>query len=153
MPGTKVAGEKADKTAPLREGGAKGASPERPLPNVLLVTIDTLRADHLHCYGYERETTPTIDRLAAEGVLILDCRTQAPNTHPSMASMLTSLPVSSFDNYAMENFLPSSAVTMNVSPSASGPTGVSTSVEICHVAGNGFADAGFFLTASPSLPQ
>ena len=38
-----------------------------PPPNVLLVSIDTLRRDHLSCYGYERETSPNIDSLADEG--------------------------------------------------------------------------------------
>ena len=37
--------------------------------SILLVTIDTLRADHVHAYGYPRATTPNLDRLAAEGVL------------------------------------------------------------------------------------
>ena len=36
-------------------------------PNILLVTIDTLRADHLSCYGYHRKTSPNMDALAAQG--------------------------------------------------------------------------------------
>jgi len=58
--------------------------------NVLLVTIDTLRADHLHCYGYERQTAPQIDALAAKGTLFEQCSVQWPKTGPSMASMLSS---------------------------------------------------------------
>ena len=38
-------------------------------PDIVLITIDTLRADHLSCYGYPRNTTPTLDALAADGVL------------------------------------------------------------------------------------
>ncbi len=38
-------------------------------PNVLFVTVDTLRADHLGCYGYRRDTSPRIDALAREGVM------------------------------------------------------------------------------------
>ncbi len=59
-------------------------------PNVLLITVDTLRADHLGCYGYKRPTSPNIDSLAAEGVLFEQAEAQAPWTLPSMASLLTS---------------------------------------------------------------
>jgi arylsulfatase A-like enzyme len=58
-------------------------------PNVLLITIDALRADHLGCYGYSLETSPNIDRLAKSGVLFTDCTVQWPKTWPSMASMIT----------------------------------------------------------------
>lgn len=60
-----------------------------PHPNVLLITIDTLRADHLGCYGYRLPTSPNIDRLAKYGVLFNDCTVQWPLTWPSMASMNT----------------------------------------------------------------
>lgn len=59
-------------------------------PNFLLISIDTLRADHLGSYGYSRDTSPRLDELAAAGVLYEESISQAPNTHPSMASMLTS---------------------------------------------------------------
>jgi len=58
---------------------------------VLLVSIDTLRADHVHCYGYGRETSPAIDAIAAEGVRFAHCISQAPVTLPSHITMLTSL--------------------------------------------------------------
>ncbi len=57
--------------------------------NVLLITIDTLRADHLGCYGYFLDTSPNIDRLASRGVRFVDCTPQWPKTWPSMASLLT----------------------------------------------------------------
>jgi len=57
--------------------------------NVILVTIDTLRADHMSCYGYGRNTTPNIDALALEGVLFEKATVNWPKTTPSMASMLT----------------------------------------------------------------
>ncbi len=60
-------------------------------PNVLLVTFDTLRADHLSCYGYGRIETPTIDSLAAEGVLFESAYATAPITLPSHTSLLTGL--------------------------------------------------------------
>ena len=61
----------------------------RPPPDVVLIVADTLRADHLHCYGYARETSPTIDRLAARGTLFETCLTPIPRTTQSVASILT----------------------------------------------------------------
>ena len=58
---------------------------------MLLITVDTLRADRLHCYGYERETSPNLDALAAEGILFERAYSHAPFTAPSHASLLTSL--------------------------------------------------------------
>ena len=60
-------------------------------PNVILYVIDTLRADHLSCYGYGRPTSPHIDSLADKGVLFERCIAQAPWTAPSAASYLSSL--------------------------------------------------------------
>ncbi|HUJ14269.1 MAG TPA: sulfatase-like hydrolase/transferase, partial [Thermoanaerobaculia bacterium] len=60
-------------------------------PNVLIITIDTLRADHLGAYGYGLAHTPNIDRLAAEGVLCTDDITSAPLTMPSHTSIFTGL--------------------------------------------------------------
>lgn len=60
-------------------------------PGILVVIIDTLRADHLGCYGYERDTSPVIDSLAGEGTLWRDCQAQAPWTLPATASILTGL--------------------------------------------------------------
>ena len=60
-------------------------------PNVLLICLDTLRADHLHCYGYDRETSPNIDKFAEEGVLFSQNTSAAPRTTPSHMSIFTSL--------------------------------------------------------------
>src|SRR5437773_5787525 len=57
--------------------------------NVVLVTIDTLRADRLSCSGYHEKLTPNLDRLAARGVLFENAVAQAPSTTPSHASMFT----------------------------------------------------------------
>jgi arylsulfatase A-like enzyme len=59
--------------------------------NVLLIGIDTLRFDHLGCYGYERNTTPNIDKLASGGVIAERAISQAPWTLPSFATVFTSL--------------------------------------------------------------
>lgn len=60
-------------------------------PNVLLFSIDTLRADHLSSYGYERRTTPMIDVFAQQGVLFEQAYSHSPKTAPSHMSLMTSL--------------------------------------------------------------
>jgi choline-sulfatase len=62
---------------------------QAPPPNVLLITVDTVRADHIGAYGYARGATPAIDRLAREGVRFADATTQAPLTGPAHAAILT----------------------------------------------------------------
>lgn len=59
-------------------------------PNVLFITIDTLRADHLSSWGYHLETSPNIDRLADEGVRFAKAYTVTSRTSPSHMSMFTS---------------------------------------------------------------
>jgi arylsulfatase A-like enzyme len=68
---------------------AKDAVPRRP--NIILISADTLRADHLGCYGYPRETTPAINRLADRSSRFERAIAQAPYTVSSHMSMLTSL--------------------------------------------------------------
>jgi arylsulfatase A-like enzyme len=58
-------------------------------PNVIVIVVDTLRADHLSSYGYERETSPFMDGLAAEGVRFENAISPSSWTQPSHASMLT----------------------------------------------------------------
>jgi arylsulfatase A-like enzyme len=70
---------------------ASAASPARDRPNLVLVTIDTLRADHLDLYGYARETAPNLRDFAAGGVVFETDTSQAPATQLSMASLLTGL--------------------------------------------------------------
>lgn len=60
-------------------------------PNIVLITIDTLRADHLKVYGYKRQTAPAISALAAKGVTFLDAVAPAPWTLPTLASIHSSL--------------------------------------------------------------
>jgi len=59
--------------------------------NVILISIDTLRADHLGCYGYDRNTTPFMDKLSKESVIFKRCLVQAPWTLPSHMSIFTSM--------------------------------------------------------------
>ncbi|MDY6856185.1 MAG: sulfatase [Thermodesulfobacteriota bacterium] len=60
-------------------------------PNVFLILIDTLRADHLSCYGYKRSTSPNIDRLAEEGILFMKAISATPWTDPSVLALFTGL--------------------------------------------------------------
>jgi arylsulfatase A-like enzyme len=60
-------------------------------PCVILISVDTLRADHLGCYGYTRNTSPNIDALAQDGALFLNTYASSPWTLPSHISLLTSL--------------------------------------------------------------
>ena len=59
--------------------------------DIVLITIDTLRVDHLSCYGYKRKTSPNIDKIANEGIRFTRTTATAPWTPPSMASIMTSL--------------------------------------------------------------
>ena len=70
----------------LAPAGADSSAPPR---NLLLISIDTLRADHLSCNGAQNVTTPNLDRLAREGVNFGRARTSVPLTLPSHASILT----------------------------------------------------------------
>ncbi len=63
------------------------ASPEAP--DVLLLTLDTVRADHLGCYGYDRARTPVLDALAEEGVLYERAFSASSSTQPSHSSLFT----------------------------------------------------------------
>ncbi len=60
-------------------------------PNVVLIIIDTLRADKLGCYGFQKKTSPEIDNMAEQGVLFERTISQCSWTRPSIGSMLTSL--------------------------------------------------------------
>jgi arylsulfatase A-like enzyme/Tfp pilus assembly protein PilF len=69
-----------------------GQSPEKvPQPNLFLITIDTLRADHVHCYGYDRIQTPALDSIARDGIRFAQAFTPSPITNSSHTSILTGL--------------------------------------------------------------
>jgi arylsulfatase A-like enzyme/Tfp pilus assembly protein PilF len=81
-------------------------------PPVILISVDTLRADHLSCYGYSRLRTPHIDSLERGGTLFAEISSQAPITLPSHVSLFTS--TYPFANGVRENaqVLPPGAVTL-----------------------------------------
>jgi arylsulfatase A-like enzyme len=75
-------------------GSAKESGSSRALsgdPNVLLITIDTLRRDHVSAYGEGLAQTPRMDALAEEGILFLNAVTPTPETAPAHTSMMTAL--------------------------------------------------------------
>src|SRR6202045_4386360 len=60
-------------------------------PDIFLVTIDTLRADHVHCYGYAGIQTPALDGLAQDGIRFTQAFTPSPITNTSHTTILTGL--------------------------------------------------------------
>jgi choline-sulfatase len=71
--------------------GGCGESPDTSRPNVLLVTLDTVRADHCSLYGYERDTTPNLRRIATRSAVFETAYAPMATTGPSHATMFTSL--------------------------------------------------------------
>src|SRR5947207_1998613 len=67
------------------------ASDKASRPDVFLITIDTLRADHVHCYGYDRIRTPALDLLAEQGIRFTQAFTSSPITNSSHTSIMTGL--------------------------------------------------------------
>lgn len=89
-------GEKSTARSGHAGGGAGGTSgtPDPSgahLPHILIFLVDTLRADHLGCYGYERPTSPNIDRFADDAILFEHAVAQSSWTRPATASILTGL--------------------------------------------------------------
>jgi len=76
--------------ASSRETKPQVQSHDDERPNLLLITVDTLRSDHLSSYGYHLKTSPRIDQLAAEGVRFHNAYTTIPMTGPSHLSLFTS---------------------------------------------------------------
>lgn len=81
-------------------------------PNIILISLDTVRADHLHCYGYHRPTSPTLDSLAARGWLFRNVVAQSSWTLPSHASLFSSLYLSSHGVITWDDALPQEVVTL-----------------------------------------
>jgi arylsulfatase A-like enzyme len=102
----------------------------RPLArNLVLVLVDTLRADHLSLYGYARGTSPVLDRLARErGIVFENVRSQAPCTFPSVNSLLTSRSPLTFVRRGEGQFsIPPQVPTLALVLAASGYSSVAVS--------------------------
>ena len=80
--------------------------------NVILITLDALRPDHLGCYGYKKNTSPNIDKLAKEGVLFTQAISQTSWTCPSFFSLITSTYPSTNQVYYWDRILPKSIITL-----------------------------------------
>jgi choline-sulfatase len=76
---------------PLFTLSASVPPPSKTQPDIFLITVDTLRADHVHCYGYEHIETPALDALAHDGIRFASAFTPSPITNTSHASILTGL--------------------------------------------------------------
>lgn len=72
-------------------GVAAGACSSQPAHNLVIICVDTLRADHLGSYGYARDTTPRLDALASEGTLFTQVQSTSNWTAPAVTSLLTGL--------------------------------------------------------------
>lgn len=82
-------------SSPGNETATRSTNEASQRPNIFLLNIDMLRADHVGLYGYPRATTPVIDRLGREGVWFSAARSHAPWTYPSVVSLLSGVHPSS----------------------------------------------------------
>jgi arylsulfatase A-like enzyme len=80
--------------------------------NAIIYVLDSLRSDHLSCYGYHRETTPNIDKLAKDGIIFENAYAQATWTRPCAASILTGTYPSIHQTIGINDALPSEIVTL-----------------------------------------
>lgn len=88
------------------------SGPKDEQPNILLISIDTLRQDHVSCYGYHRATTPTLDKLAREGIRFETCVSHSPWTLPAHMSVMTGLPPSLHQVQENDESLPENLNTL-----------------------------------------
>lgn len=91
LAGLVLLGSACADSAPALAPGIEMPLAAREQPNLLLISIDTLRADYLGCYGYGRETSPALDALAAAGTRFDDMVAASPWTLPSHATLLSGL--------------------------------------------------------------
>ena len=96
----------------LLAGCSCGRGPLSPPPSLLLVTVDTLRADRLGCYGRTGARTPSVDALAREGTRFETALTPLPRTTPAIASILTGLMLSTHRSRGLMSSLPPEVPTL-----------------------------------------
>ena len=107
-------------TSASTEGLSAETTAGRQRPNILVYLVDTLRADHLGCYGYERPTSPRLDAFAQEAVLFENSQAQTPWTRASVASMLTGMWPQSHGTNGDDDALSEEAVTLAETLGAAG---------------------------------
>lgn len=103
----------ACREAPVSATPAATTATSGTLPDVVLIVLDTLRADHLHCYGYGRETSPNLDAFASTATRYEKAWSTAPWTLPSHASMFTGLTPG---EHGAHSFKPPEQVNRNAYP-------------------------------------
>ena len=108
-------------STPASKAGSGAAGEHRgPRPNLVVVSLDTVRRDHVSLYGYSKPTTPFLDELAAEGWVFDSAFTVDTNTNPAHASLLTGLHPYQHGSQANGMLLDSSVATLAEVLSASG---------------------------------
>lgn len=83
--------EYGDPEGLVRTGPGAGLQTSEPLPNILFILVDTLRSDHVGAYGYPLSTTPTVDNLAATGILFENAVSSSSWTRPAVATIFSGL--------------------------------------------------------------
>lgn len=111
----------------LSFGGMEAQPSQAPLyvppskhPNIILLVVDTLRADRLTLYGYAHPTAPSLERLAADAVTYSDVTAEAPWTKPSIATILTSLDTKKHGVAELFDVLPAECLTLAETLQANG---------------------------------
>lgn len=111
--GVQVEGESptaTPSTAPAEKTSTP--APASKPPNVLIYLVDTLRPDHLGCYGYPAPTSPHLDRLAGEAVVFEQAIAQSPWTKPSTATILSGLHPEEHGVHSFSELLPDRVVVL-----------------------------------------
>ncbi|MEI6127443.1 MAG: sulfatase-like hydrolase/transferase, partial [Pseudomonadota bacterium] len=107
-----AAAEGSSLTAAVSALPQKNLSDSAQRPNVVWIVMDTVRADHVSCYGYKYPTSPSIDKIAAEGIVFENAYATAPWTLPSHASMFTGMYPRTHQTTNAHQFLSSSFTTI-----------------------------------------
>ena len=97
---------------PLIFGCAEQEPPKAKGPNLLFVTVDTLRADHLGLYGYKRDTSPNLDRFGEAAIVFENVTSQTSWTLGSLASLMSSQWVGQLNIRDFSSRVPESVVTL-----------------------------------------
>jgi arylsulfatase A-like enzyme len=121
-------------------------------PNIILIVIDTLRADHLGAYGYPRSTSPLLDALAARGTLFTNATAPSSWTRPAMASLFTSRPPSEHGAFSSRRALDASVATLAELLRAGGYRTIGVSGNFPHVNEQSGLDRGFDHFVSLAMP-
>jgi arylsulfatase A-like enzyme len=100
------------KTAAVSQHSSNESPDKDMRPNVLWIVMDTVRADHLSCYGYKHVTSPAIDNIAQEGLIFEKALAAAPWTLPSHASMFTGMYPRTHQTTNSHQYLSSSFTTI-----------------------------------------